>query len=279
MMSQLKTILLLGLLSLVVIAIGGMLGGQSGLYLALAFSLVMNGVSYFFSEKIALSASGAQPLDRAQAPQIYAMVERLTQQANIPMPKLYITPDAQANAFATGRDPHHASVAVTQGLLQSLSNQEIEAVIAHELAHVKHRDILIASVAAVLASSIGFLANMGLYGGFSNSDDEGGGNPLFALGAAILAPIFGMIIQMAVSRQREYVADERAASLIGHGHSLASALATIHRTTQMAPSHVNPAFSSLYIGDPFGGLAGIGQLFSTHPPVEARIRRLQNWRP
>jgi heat shock protein HtpX len=276
MENTLKTILLLGVLTAFLVGIGGLLGGRDGLYIAFGFALLTNGFAYFFSDKMALRASGAQPLTREQSPQVYAMVERLSQQASIPMPRLYITPDRQANAFATGRGPQHAAVAVTQGLLQALPDRQVEAVIAHELAHVKHRDILIASVAATVASAIGFLANMAMFGGLGRGDDDSdSGGGVFALVGIFLAPLAGTIIQLAISRQREFAADARAAQLIGHGQPLADALLNIHKIALQAPMQHNPAYSSLYIGNPAGGIGGgIAALFSTHPPVEERVKRL-----
>lgn len=279
--SLLKTLLLLGILSVLLIFIGGLIGGRQGIYMAFFFSLLMNGGAYFFSEKIALSASGAKPLSRTQNPELYQMVEELSHKINIPMPKLYITPARQANAFATGRGPGHASVAVTQGILDVLSKEELRGVLAHELAHVKNRDVLIASIAAVIASAISFLANMAMWGGLmgNNNDEENAGSGALGLLLAFLVPIAASIVQMAVSRQREYAADETGARTIGNGKSLADALLAIHDTTRKAPLHTNPAYSSLYIDNPLGGVGGkMMNLFSTHPPVEERVKRLRNMR-
>lgn len=278
MNSILKTFLLLGLLSVLLIFVGGVLGGRQGLYMAFFFSLLMNGGAYFFSEKIALAASGAKPLDRSKYPELYQMVEQLSHKISIPMPKLYITPAQQANAFATGRGPGHASVAVTEGILKVLSKEELRGVLAHELAHVKNRDVLIASIAAVIASSISFLANMAMWGGLmgNNDDEDNAGSGVIGLILAILVPIAASIIQMAVSRQREYAADETGAKTIGEGKSLADALLAIHDTTRRAPLHTNPAYSSLYIDNPLGGVGNkMMNLFSTHPPVEERVKRLR----
>lgn len=277
MSSILKTFLLLGLLSVLLIFIGGLLGGRQGLYMAFFFALLMNGGAYFFSEKIALAASGAKPLSRSQNPQLYQMVEELSHKINIPMPKLYITPARQANAFATGRGPGHASVAVTQGILEVLSKEELKGVLAHELAHVKNRDVLIASIAAVIASAISFLANMTIWGGMmGNNDEDNHGAGIFGLLLAFLVPIAASILQMAVSRQREYAADETGAKTIGNGKSLADALLAINETTRRAPLQVNPAYSSLYIENPLGGGGSkMMNLFSTHPPVEERVKRLR----
>lgn len=277
MTNILKTIVLLGILSVIFIFIGGAVGGESGLYFALFFSLIMNVGAYFFSDKLALAASGAKPLGKNEHPELHQTIQELATKMNIPMPKLYITPMQQANAFATGRDPQHASVAVTKGILEVLSKEELKGVLAHELAHVKNRDILVSSIAAVLASAISFIGNMSLFGGLSNNDEDN--SPLtgiFALVAALILPIAATIIQFAISRQREFGADETGAKTIGSGKSLAKALIAIHDTTKQAPARVNPAYSSLYIDNPTGGLGGkMMNLFSTHPPVEERVKRLE----
>lgn len=277
MHNYLKTILLLSVLSIFFIVIGGMVGGKQGLYFAFFISLLINGISYFFSDKIALMASGAKPVAKNQSPELYKIVSELAQKINIPMPKLYITPAPQANAFATGRSPSHASVAVTKGLMNVLSIEEVKAVLAHELAHVKNRDILIVSIAAVLASSIAFLSRMGLYGGFGSSDEDNRGKGGLAVVLAIFGPLAAMLVQFAISRQREFGADETGAQIIGNGQPLAKALLAIHSSAQRSPMNINPAFSSLYIGNPLGNVGGtLLQLFSTHPPVEERVKRLRN---
>lgn len=269
-----KTITLLGILSVLLITVGGMLGGEQGVYMALLFSLVMNGVSYFYSDKIALKMSGAKEISKKDAPGLYKTVEHLSQKMHIPMPKIYMTPATQANAFATGRDPHHASIAVTAGIMDILSAEELEAVLAHELAHVKNRDILIASVAAVLASAISFLANMSFYG-FGNRDENNRGSGVLGIVIALLVPIAASLIQLAISRQREFGADESGAKIMGTGKPLARALLAIHDSTRRRPLRGNPAFSSLYIDNPLGGLGGtMLNLFSTHPPVVERVKRL-----
>lgn len=277
MSTYLKTFLLLGILSVIIIWLGGLVGGRGGITMAFMFALLMNGGMYFFSEKLALSMSRAQPLERKDHEDIYQMVEELSEKIKIPMPKLYITPDMQANAFATGRGPGHASVAVTAGILEALSREELRAVLAHELAHVKNRDVLIATIAAVLASVISFIANMAMFGGFSNRDgEENRGAGMFGIVIAIIMPIAAGIIQMAISRQREFGADETGAKTIGTGEPLAKALVAINDSARRLPAQSNPALSSLYIGDPAGGLGGrFLQLFSTHPPVEERIERLK----
>lgn len=271
-----KTLLLLGVLSVIFITIGGYFGGKGGIYTAFFISLVLNAGMYFFSDKLALSMSGAKPLDPHKYKDLYTMVEELTHKMKLPMPKLYITPERQANAFATGRSPSHASVAVTQGILDTLSRDELRAVLAHEMGHVKNRDILIASIAAVLASAISFIANMAMWGGFSNNSENRNAGAM-GIVVALLVPIAASIIQMAISRQREYGADETGARTIGDGDSLAKALIAISDTTRRAPMrNGNPAFSSLYIENPFGGMGGsMLNLFSTHPPVEERVKRLR----
>lgn len=280
MVDYIKTIFLLSLLSIAVIFISGLIGGRDGLYTGLLISLLLNAGAYFFSDKLALSSSGAKPMDRSQFPHIHQVVEELSQLMQIPMPKLYIIPTSQANAFATGRDPRHASVAVTEGILKVLSTEELKAVLAHELGHVKNRDILIASIAAVLASTIVFVSRMGMYGGFSNDSDEDHSSSGVGILLALLAPVAATIVQMAVSREREYEADETAAETLHSGDSLASALIKIHQSTAIQPQpNLNPAFAPLYIANPFGGLGGsLLNLFSTHPPVEERIKRLQSQR-
>ncbi|MBI2049453.1 zinc metalloprotease HtpX [Candidatus Roizmanbacteria bacterium] len=275
MTNTLKTFALLGILSVILITLGGFLGGRDGIYMAFFFSLLMNGGMYFFSDKLALSMSGAKPLSKNTHGDIYAMVEELSRKIKIPMPKLYITPQSQANAFATGRGPGHASVAVTQGILDTLSKEELRGVLAHELSHVKNRDILVATIAAVLASAISFLANMSLFGGYSRDNDNRGAGA-FGLFLALLVPIAASLVQMAISRQREFGADETGARTIGTGAPLAKALVAIHDSARRKPMHANPAFSSLYIGDPLGGWGGkMLHLFSTHPPLQERVKKLE----
>ena len=274
MINMVKTIMLLGVLSVILITVGGFLGGQEGIFIAFFFALLMNGGAYFFSDKIALKMSGAKSIKKSDYPELFEIVEDLSHKMKIPMPKMYITPAHQANAFATGRDPGHASVAVTKGIMQILSKEELRGVLAHELSHVKNRDILVATIAAVIASAISFLANMSLFGAFSR-DNRGGAGALGLL-IAVLVPIAASIIQLAISRQREFGADETGAKLIGDGKPLANALLAISDSTKRAPMRTNPAYSSLYISNPLGGLGGsFVNLFSTHPPVEERVKRLR----
>lgn len=275
MNNSLKTFVLLGILGVILVTLGGVLGGRDGIYTAFIFSLLMNGGMYFFSDKIALSMSGAKPLEKSRNKELYETVEDLAVKMNMPMPKLYITPDRQANAFATGRGPGHASVAVTAGITDILSKDELRGVLAHELSHIKNRDVLIATIAAVLASTISFIGNMSLYGRHSN-DENNRGFGVMGIVIALLVPIGASVIQMAISRQREFGADETGARTIGDGEPLARALLAIHSSARISPMQKNPALSSLYIGDPMGGLGGkMLHLFSTHPPVEERVKRLR----
>ncbi len=276
--SQLRTWVLIAGLSALLIAIGALIGGGA-LYLFVAFAVIMNLVGYWFSDKIALAASRAQPVTEEEAPGLYRMVRDLTERAGLPMPRVYMIPSEQPNAFATGRNARHAAVAVTQGLWQHLPEYQIRGVLAHELAHVKNRDILVASIAAMIAAAISAIANIlqfsFLFGGM-NDDDE---NPLGFIGALatiILAPLAAMLLQLAVSRQREYLADATGARILGEGKPLADALETLERGVQAVPLQVNPATASLYIVHPFAG-QGIANLFSTHPPLAERIRRLREY--
>jgi heat shock protein HtpX len=260
----------------------GALFGRSGLIIGFSFALATNFFAYWFSDKLALSMSGAQPVDRSQAPQLFQMVERLTQRAGLPMPRVYIIPSPQPNAFATGRDPNHAAVAVTEGILRALPPDEMEGVLAHELAHVKNRDILISSVAATIAGALGMLAQMAqwgaLFGGYGgNRNDREGGNPLVVLLGAIVASIAGTMIQLAISRSREFEADRVGAEMCGRPLSLARALQRIESVAERMPMDVNPATSHMYIINPLGGdtLKAISALFRTHPLTEQRVERLE----
>jgi heat shock protein HtpX len=267
-----KTALLLTSLTLLLMFIGGYFGGERGLVIGLIFAGVMNFGSYFFSDKIALAAYRAQPVTREQLPRAYQVVERLTQKAGLPMPKIYVIPTESPNAFATGRNPQHSSVAVTQAILNLLNDEELEGVLAHELGHVNNRDILISSVAATLAGAITYLARFAMFFG-GGSRDERRGDGLGALVMIILAPIAAMLIQLAVSRSREYQADQTGAHLTGNPYALASALAKLDAYSKRIPMAATPSTAHLFIIQPLLGV-NMGNLFSTHPPIAERIERL-----
>jgi len=273
-----KTAFLLTALTLLLMLIGRAFGGQNGMFIALAIAVVMNFVSYFYSDKIALSMYRAQPVTREELPRAYAAVERLTQKIGIPMPKMYLIPSESPNAFATGRNPSHASVAVTHGILGLLNDEELEGVLAHELGHVNNRDILISSVAATLAGAITMLASMGrwamLFGGFGGgSRDRRDGGGFAALLMLIVAPIAAMLIQLAVSRSREYQADATGAHFTGNPYALASALQKLDAYSRRIPMQASPSTAHLFIIQPFLGM-NFSSLFSTHPPIAKRIERL-----
>lgn len=275
--NQIKTIFLMTILTILLILAGGALGGQQGMLMAFVFALLMNGGSYWFSDKIALSMSRAQPISPQDNPGLYELIERLTTDARLPMPRVYLIPSAQPNAFATGRNPEHSAVAVTSGLLHLLNREELEGVIAHELAHIKNRDILISTLAAVMAGVITTLANWAqwalMFGGIGRDDDDGGG--LAALPLIILGPIAALLVQMAVSRSREYLADETGAHIAGSPDGLAQALLKLERASSVIPMEVNPAASHLFIVNPLSAQRLIS-LFSTHPPIQERVRRLNH---
>jgi len=273
-----KTAFLLTALTLVLLMIGRAFAGQNGMVIALAFAVVMNFVAYFFSDKIALATYRAQPVTREQLPRVYSVVERLTQKIGLPMPKIYVIPTDSPNAFATGRNPQHASVAVTHGILNLLNDEELEGVLAHELGHVNNRDILISSIAATLAGAITMLANMGrwamIFGGFGGRDERGrGGGGLGALLMLIVAPIAALLIQLAVSRSREYQADASGAHYTGNPYALASALRKLDQSSRRIPLMASPSTAHLFIIQPLLGVS-LGSLFSTHPPIAQRIERL-----
>jgi len=277
--NTLKTLFWLAVLSGVLLFVGETLAGQRGLTLALGIAVLMNGVAYFFSDKIALSSSGAQAVSREEAPKLYQVVERLCGKANLPMPKLYLIPEQAPNAFATGRNPRHASVACTVGLMELMNEDELEGVIAHELSHVRNYDILTTSVAATLAAAITFLARMAMYaeifgGGARDDDDRRGGGVLGGLLMIVLAPLAALLLQMMISRRREYAADESGARLVGHPNGLISALEKLGAYNQRIPMDATPATSSLYIVKPFSP-GSFANLFSTHPPLEDRIEVLR----
>lgn len=273
-----KTYVLLAALGGFLVIVGQALGGGGGATIGLMLGLVMVGGSYWFSDKLAIAASRAQPVDEAEAPQLYRIVRELTAQAGLPMPKLYVTPDEQPNAFATGRNPRHAAVACTQGIMRVLDESELRGVLAHELSHVRNRDILIGSVAAAIAMAITFAARMAMWGAMfgGRGDDDDGPNPIAVLALALLAPVAAMVIQMAISRSREYEADRSAAELLGTGEPLARALEKLQLSAQRVPMDVNPAQASAYIVNPLSGRkVNFSGLFSTHPPAEERIARLR----
>lgn len=279
MKNNMKTALLLGSLAGLMVFLGNLIGGRRGAMLGLVFAAVMNLGSYWFSDRIALKMSRARPVSRGEAPQLYAAVERLTGRAGLPMPSLHLIPSKQPNAFATGRNPAHAAVAVTEGILEILSPDELEGVLAHELAHVRNRDILIASVAATIAGAISFVATMARWGamfGGGGDDEDNPGGIFGLLAASIVAPIAAMIMQMAVSRSREFAADALGAEIAGRPQGLASALRKLEVMSQRVPMAVNPSAAPMFIVNPLRGpwARGASRMFSTHPPTEERIARL-----
>ncbi len=273
-----RTWLFVAGLTALLIAAGALVGGAF-LYVFVALAVLMNVGGYWFSDRLALAASRAQPLGGTEAPGLQAAVAELAQRAGIPVPRLYLIPSEQPNAFATGRNPARSAVAVTHGLLERMPAEQVRAVVAHELGHIRNRDVLVASIAATIAGAIAAIANVVqfsfLFGG-QDDEDQGPLGWLGALAALLLAPIAAMLLQLAVSRQREYLADATAARLLGGGRPLADALETLERGTQVAPMAVNPAFASLYIANPLPR-AGLATLFSTHPPIAERIRRLRGY--
>ncbi|HLB93602.1 MAG TPA: zinc metalloprotease HtpX [Terriglobales bacterium] len=275
-----KTTILLTAMTLLLMLAGRAFGGQNGMLMALAFAAVMNFVAYFFSDKIALATYRAQPVSREDLPRVYNIVERLSQKVGLPMPKVYVIPTDSPNAFATGRNPNHASVAVTQGILGLLNDEELEGVIAHELGHVRNRDILISSIAATLAGAITWLASIAkwgmIFGGMRGGEreDRGGGGGIAAIAMIFLAPFAAMLIQLAVSRSREYGADDTGAHWTGNPYALASALSKIDAYSRRVPLLASPSTAHLFIMQPFLGGMSFGNLFSTHPPTAKRIERL-----
>ncbi|HVM94110.1 MAG TPA: zinc metalloprotease HtpX [Terriglobales bacterium] len=274
-----KTTLLLTIMTLLLMLAGRAFGGENGMFIALVFAGIMNFVSYFFSDKIALAMYRAQPVTREQLPRVYDIVERLSQKVGLPMPKVYVIPTDSPNAFATGRNPNHASVAVTQGILGLLNDEELEGVIAHELGHVRNRDILISSIAATLAGAITWLAHIAqwgmIFGGYGGRDREDrGGGGIAAIIMVFLAPLAATLIQLAVSRSREYGADDTGAHWTGNPYALASALAKIENYSRRQPLIATPSTAHLFIIQPFLGGMSFGNLFSTHPPTAKRIERL-----
>jgi heat shock protein HtpX len=269
-MNNLKTFFLLTLLTLIAIGVGDYFGGQNGMILGFIFAGVTNFISYFFSDKIALAMYRAQPVTREQLPRIYTVVEQLTQKAGLPMPKLYVIPTDSPNAFATGRSPNHASVAVTQGILSLLDDEELEGVLAHELGHVRNRDILTSSIAATLAGAITVLARMGMFFGFGGDRDRDRGGGILML---LLAPFAAMLIQLWVSRTREYEADATGAGITHNTYALARALQKLDAYSKRVPMVASPSTAHLFIIQPLMGM-NFGSLFSTHPPIYKRIEKL-----
>jgi heat shock protein HtpX len=279
-MRTLKTGFLLTLLTLLLVFGGEALAGRQGMTFGLIIAVAMNGIAYFFSDKIALASSGARPVSREGAPRLYAVMERLAAKGNLPMPKLYVIPQAAPNAFATGRNPSHASVAATEGLLELMNDDELEGVIAHELSHVRNYDILTTSIAATLAGAITWIAQMGrfalIFGGYGGDRDRRGGGGLEALLMLIVAPLAALLIQLGISRQREYAADAAGARLVGHPYGLISALEKLGAYNKRIPmTNVSPATSSLYIVRPLSAGQVFSGLFSTHPPLPDRIEALR----
>jgi heat shock protein HtpX len=274
--NSIRTGILLAALTVLVMIIGNLLGGQQGMIIAFFFAIIMNFGSYWFSDKIVLGIYRAKPVSEAEAPGLHRLVRQLAQQAGLPMPKVCIMPSESPNAFATGRNPQHAVVAVTQGILRLLDENELKGVLAHELAHVKHRDILIGSIAATMAGAIMMIASMARWAalfGFGGRDDDDGGGIIGLIAMSILAPIAAMLIQMAISRSREYAADAAGASFAGSPYGLASALQKISSASRQIPMKAEPATAHMFIMNPLSGKS-LMNLFSTHPPVEKRIEKL-----
>lgn len=277
-MNWIKTFLLMAGLTALAIWLGNMIAGEQGMIIAFAMAAVMNFGSYWFSDKIVLAMYRAKELDESQAPRIYSIVRNLTQNAGLPMPKVYMIPSPQPNAFATGRNPSHAAVAVTEGITKLLTDEELEGVLAHELAHVKNRDILIGTIAATFAGAIMMLRYFAIFFGGRSDDEEGGGNPIVMLVAFIVAPIAAMLIQMAISRSREYGADAGGAEMCHKPHALASALKKLERGAEAVPMNANPATAHMFIVNPFSA-QGLMTLFSTHPSTADRVARLEQMTP
>ncbi len=278
-MNTVKTVLLLGLLTGLLVAIGGLLGGRAGMVVAFVLAAALNLGSYWFCDTIVLKMYRAQPATREQLPEVYAIIESLARRKEIPMPRIFVLPQDAPNAFATGRNPAHAVVAVTAGLLRLMNREELEGVLAHELSHVTNRDILIGSIAATIAGAITVSARLlsygAMFGGFGGRDDRNGSNPLAALATIILAPIAALLIQMAVSRSREFEADRTGAELTGNPLGLARALKKLGAASRQIPTQASPSTAHLFIVAPFTGGRALMNLFSTHPPLEERVRRLE----
>jgi heat shock protein HtpX len=277
-MNAMKTTFLMALMTVLVVAVGYFLGGQGGMIMAFMFAVIMNFGSYWFSDKIVLRMYGAQEVTESEQPELYKMTRDLVSRAGLPMPKIYIIRGEQPNAFATGRDPEHAAVAVTEAILRLLTYDELRGVIGHELGHVKHRDILIGTIAATFAGAISMLAHMAqwamIFGGGRRSDNDEGGSPIATIVMIIVAPIAALMIQMAISRSREYLADEAGAEYAGNPLLLAGALKKLQARAEVVPMDANPATAHMFIVNPLSG-GGLMSLFSTHPPMEERIARLE----
>jgi len=280
-MNRVKTFMLMAGLTALFVVIGKALGGQTGMFIAFGLALAINFFSYWFSDKIVLKMYGAQEVREVDHPALYSIVRSLATRANLPMPKVYVIPGDQPNAFATGRNPEHSAVAVTEGIMRILDRDELAGVIGHELAHIKHRDILIGTIAATIAGAISMIANMAQWAmifGAGRSDEDEGQNPIAMLVSIIVAPIAAMLIQMAISRSREYLADEEGARIAGNPRYLSSALRKLHLAAQQIPLAANPATAHMFIVSPLSGGGALLNLFSTHPPMEKRIARLESLR-
>lgn len=279
-MKTFKTAFLLTALTILLLFIGEAFGGRGGMTLALGFAILMNGVAYFFSDKIALASAGAKPISREQAPRLYAVMERLAAKASLPMPKLYLIPQPAPNAFATGRNPSHASVAVTEGLMELMNDDELEGVIAHELSHVRNYDILTSSIAATIAGAVTWLAEMGrwgmIFGGFGGGDRDREGGGLVALLMLIVAPLAALLLQLGISRQREYQADASGARMVGYPNGLISALEKLGAYNKRIPMNIPTTTSALCIVAPLNARQMLSGLFSTHPPLADRIAALRS---
>jgi heat shock protein HtpX len=276
-MNTLKTTFLMAVLTVLLVTAGGALGGQGGMMTAFIFALLMNGLTYWFSDKIVLRMYGAKEVEPKDAPKLYRILQDLTLRAQMPMPKVYVIPQETPNAFATGRDERHAAVAVTEGILDILSEAELKGVLAHELSHIKNRDILVGTIAATMAGAISMLANIAQWGlifGGRSSDQREGSNPIAALAMIILAPLAALLVQMAISRSREFGADATGAAISGDPLSLAKALGKLQKGVERIPMDANPATAHMFIVNPLAG-GGLMTLFSTHPPLGERIRRLE----
>jgi heat shock protein HtpX len=278
MANNLKTVFLLGLLGGLFVGLGWLLGGQQGALLALGFAVLFNFAMYWFSDKLAIRAARAKPATEQELPQVYSIVRSLVQREGMPMPDIYLIDAPQPNAFATGRNPKHAAVAVTSGIVEMMTYPELEGVLAHELAHVKNRDVLISTIAATIGVAMSFLARMAFWGGMGRRNNNGAIGAIAGIAAIIIAPLTAMVIRFAISRSREYEADRSSARTTGNPLALAGALTKLDRGTAQIPMKVNPSVSTLFIADPFRSLAGrkiqFSRLFATHPPISDRVERL-----